>query len=311
LSAADAEQWLAQLQRRAAPPVFRLRIQREIRYILPRKIAGGALYPRTRLGIRGRVPGVPHGHSPRRDRLPDGRESDHHALRAQPWAVPRARALGDRYGLSSQSVAEVVAASATRAAGFVVGCFSRRAGQGEELCDAESACARLPPALASRHLRALRWRHRQSRSLLCRFLAEVSGHHAIRAAAIAALIATLGLVLAQTRGAVPCPPRALLKRYLAGTGAAGVTPARTWDGLCAAGGGKWVWAGKSRPLIGRQRRPNRPVFSRTLRRSWARHRGRPLPPGRLRRFRATLARRGAVFFRRSCNAKWAASRTTC
>jgi ATP-dependent helicase Lhr and Lhr-like helicase len=265
VSAEEAGRWLAQLEREHR--VFQVRIQREARYLA----AEDAGRYRDALGI---VPaaGTPSAFlSP----VPDAVSQiiSRYARNHGPFSES---ALGIRYGLSGQSVAEVVAN--LRQSGRLVSGAFLAGGQGDELCDAE-----VLRTLRQRSLAQLRREVEPVEPVvLCRFLLEYQGTvHPRRGDA--ALLDAIG----QLEGC-PLPASALLKDVLPAR-VRGMTP-RDLDALCSSG--EVVWAGVE-PIGSNDGRialylaEHEALLARTIT---------PVPTEQAAAIRATLARRGAVFF---------------
>ncbi|HEX2673407.1 MAG TPA: helicase-related protein, partial [Polyangiaceae bacterium] len=212
----EGRHWLAQLEREHR--VFAVRIQRETRYLA----AEDAGRYRDALGIVP-APGTPSAFL---EPVPDALMQiiARYARNHGPFSES---ALSVRYGLSGQSVAEVVAR--LRQSGRLVSGAFLAGGQGEELCDAE--------VLRSLRQRSLAQLRREVEPVepvvLCRFLLEYQGTtHPRRGDA--ALLDAVG----QLEGC-PLPASALLRDILPAR-VRGMTP-RDLDALCSSG--EVVWAG--------------------------------------------------------------------
>jgi ATP-dependent helicase Lhr and Lhr-like helicase len=261
----DGPRWLAQLEREHR--VFQVRIQREIRYLA----AEDAGRYRDALGI---VPaaGVPSAFL---QPVPDALVQiiSRYARNHGPFAES---ALCARYGLSGQSVAEVVAH--LRQSGRLVSGAFLAGGRGEELCDAE-----VLRTLRQRSLEQLRREVEPVEPVvLCRFLLSYQGTtHPRRGDA--ALLDAVG----QLEGC-PLPASALLRDILPAR-VRGMTP-RDLDALCSSG--EVVWAGVE-PIGSNDGRialylaEHESLLARTVV---------PIQTEQAALIRATLARRGAVFF---------------
>lgn len=264
-SPAETERWVAQLEREHR--LFAVRIQRETRYLA---VEDAGRY-RDALGIVP-VPGIPSAFlEPVADAVQQivARYARNHG------PFPES-ALSVRYGLSGQSVAEVVARM-RQSGRLVVGAFLA-GGQSEELCDAEVLRTLRQRSLA--HLR--REVEPVEPVVLARFLADYQGTTRPRRGDAALLDA-----VAQLEGC-PLPASALLNDILP-TRVQGMTP-RDLDALC--GSGEVVWAGVE-PIGSNDGRialylaDHEALLARTMV---------PVQTDRAIAIRATLARRGAVFF---------------
>ncbi|MEO8904715.1 MAG: DEAD/DEAH box helicase [Polyangiaceae bacterium] len=264
-SAVEAEHWLGQLQRERR--VYQVRIQRETRYLA---MEDAGRY-RDALGI---VPafGTPHAFL---EPVPDavGQLISRYARNHGPFPE---QALSTRYGLSSHSIAEVVA-RLRRSGRLVSGAFLA-GGQSDELCDAE-----VLRTLRQRSLAQLRREVEPVEpAVLCRFLAEYQGTTQPRRGDAALLDA-----VAQLEGC-PLPASALLNDILPAR-VRGMVP-RDLDALCSSG--EVVWAGVE-PLGSHDGRialylaEHEALLARTVT---------PVQTEQAQAIRATLARRGAVFF---------------
>jgi ATP-dependent Lhr-like helicase len=185
-------------------------------------------------------------------------------------------ALSTRYGLSGQSVAEVVAH--LRQSGRLVSGAFLAGGHGDELCDAE-----VLRTLRQRSLAQLRREVEPVEPVvLCRFLLEYQGTIQPRRGD-AALLDAVG----QLEGC-PLPASALLQDILPAR-VRGMSP-RDLDALCSSG--EVVWAGVE-PIGSNDGRialylaEHEALLSRTVT---------PVATEQAGAIRATLARRGAVFF---------------
>ena len=265
VTADDAQHWLAQLEREHR--LFQVRIQREVRYLA----AEDAGRYRDALGIVP-APGTPSAFL---EPVPEA-VSQIIARYARNHGPFPESALSIRYGLSAQSVAEVVAH--LRQSGRLVSGAFLAGGQGDELCDAE--------VLRSLRQRSLAQLRREVEPVepvvLCRFLLEYQGTtHPRRGDA--ALLDAVG----QLEGC-PLPASALLRDILPAR-VLGMTP-RDLDALCS--NGEVVWAGVE-PIGSNDGRialylaEHEALLART---------STPLATDQANAIRATLARRGAVFF---------------
>lgn len=265
VDATATEAWVKQLERERR--VFPVRIQRETRY-LAGEDAGRY---RDALGIVP-PPGTPTAFL---ERVPEavaqiiGRYARNHG------PFPEL-ALSTRYGLSAQSVSEVV--SLLRQSGrLVLGAFLA-GGQSDELCDAEVLRTLRQRSLA--HLR--REVEPVEPVVLCRFLLEYQGTLRPRRGDAALLDA-----VAQLEGC-PLPASALLNDILPAR-VRGMT-ARDLDALC--GSGEIVWAGVE-PIGSNDGRiavylaDHEALLARPVV---------PIETDQAAAIRAVLARRGAVFF---------------
>ncbi|HYP98727.1 MAG TPA: DEAD/DEAH box helicase [Polyangiaceae bacterium] len=265
ISAEDGQRWLEQLEREHR--VFPARIQRETRYLA----AEDAGRYRDALGVVP-APGTPNAFlEPVSDALTQiiARYARNHG------PFPES-ALSARYGLSNQSVSEVVAR--LRQSGRLVAGAFLAGGHGDELCDAE--------VLRTLRQRSLAQLRREVEPVdpvvLSRFLLEYQGTtHPRRGDA--ALLDAVG----QLEGC-PLPASALLRDILPAR-VRGMTP-RDLDALCSSG--EVVWAGVE-PIGSNDGRialylaEHEALLARTVT---------PLETEQAATIRATLARRGAVFF---------------
>ena len=264
-TAEEGRAWLEQLEREHR--LFQVRIQREIRYLA----AEDAGRYRDALGIVP-APGTPSAFL---EPVPDALTQiiARYARNHGPFAES---ALSVRYGLSGQSVAEVVAR--LRQSGRLVSGAFLAGGRGEELCDAE--------VLRSLRQRSLAQLRREVEPVepvvLCRFLLEYQGTtHPRRGDA--ALLDAVG----QLEGC-PLPASALLRDILP-TRVRGMTP-RDLDALCSSG--EVVWAGIE-PIGSNDGRialylaEHEALLSRAIT---------PIGTDQAAAIRASLGRRGAVFF---------------
>ncbi len=264
-SPGEAEQWLAQLEREHR--VYAVRIQRETRYLA----AEDAGRYRDALGIVP-APGTPTAFL---EPAPDA-VSQIIARYARNHGPFPELALSVRYGLSGQSVAEVVAR--LRQSGRLVSGAFLAGGQTDELCDAEVLRTLRQRSLA--HLR--REVEPVDPVVLCRFLAEYQGIASPRRGDAALLDA-----VAQLEGC-PLPASALLGDILPARVRGMV--ARDLDALCSSG--EVVWAGVE-PVGSHDGRialylaDHEALLSRTVT---------PIQTEQAQSIRATLGRRGAVFF---------------
>ena len=264
-NAAEAAGFLVQLEREHR--VFQVRIQRETRYLA----AEDAGRYRDALGIAP-APGTPSAFL---EPVPDavGQIISRYARNHGPFSE---LALRVRYGLSEQSVAEVVAH--LRQSGRLVSGAFLAGGQSEELCDAE-----VLRTLRQRSLAQLRREVEPVEPVvLCRFLIEYQGTtHPRRGDA--ALLDAVG----QLEGC-PLPASALLADILPAR-VRGMTP-RDLDALCSSG--EVVWAGVE-PIGSNDGRialylaEHEALLARTIT---------PIESSQAAAIRAALARRGAVFF---------------
>ncbi len=261
----DTAEWLAQLERENR--VFPARIARAPRYIA---MEDAARY-RDALGVQP-APATPTAFlAPVPDAVSQlvSRYARNHGPFAQ--AV-----LGQRYGLSEQTVASVVA-ELRRSGRLVAGAFLP-GGTSEELCDAEVLRTLRQRTLA--HLR--REVEPVEPVVLARFLAEYQGILRPRRGDAALLDA-----IAQLEGC-PLPASALLYDILPAR-VRGVTP-RDLDALCSSG--EVVWAGVE-PIGSQDGRialylaDHEPLLARATQ---------PVAGDQAQAIRAVLARRGAVFF---------------
>jgi len=264
-NADDAPGWLVQLEREHR--VSQVRIQRETRYLA----AEDAGRYRDALGIVP-APGTPSAFL---EPVPDA-VSQIVSRYARNHAPFPELILSTRYGLSAQSVALVVAR--LRQSGRLVSGAFLADGHGEELCDAE--------VLRTLRQRSLAQLRREVEPVdpvvLCRFLVEYQGTtHPRRGDA--ALLDAIG----QLEGC-PLPASALLKDILPAR-VRGMTP-RDLDALCSSG--EVVWAGVE-PIGSNDGRialylaEHEALLARTVT---------PIQTEQAAAIRATLARRGAVFF---------------
>ena len=264
-SAAEAQRWLLQLEREHR--VFQVRIQRETRYLA----AEDAGRYRDALGIVP-PPGTPSAFL---EPVPDAVSQIVSRYARNHGPFPES-ALGIRYGLSGQSIAEVI--GQLRQSGRLVSGAFLTGGQGDELCDAE-----VLRTLRQRSLAQLRREVEPVEPVvLCRFLLEYQGTtHPRRGDA--ALLDAVG----QLEGC-PLPASALLKDILPAR-VRGMTP-RDLDALCSSG--EVVWAGvepigSSDGRIALYLAEHEALLARTIT---------PIQTEQANAIRATLARRGAVFF---------------
>jgi len=265
VSAEEAARWLVQLEREHR--VFQVRIQREARYLA----AEDAGRYRDALGIVP-APGTPSAFL---EPVPDAVSQIVSRYARNHGPFPES-ALSIRYGLSGQSVAEVVAR--LRQSGRLVSGAFLAGGQGDELCDAE-----VLRTLRQRSLAQLRREVEPVEPVvLCRFLLEYQGTiHPRRGDA--ALLDAVG----QLEGC-PLPASALLKDILPAR-VRGMTP-RDLDALCSSG--EVVWAGVE-PIGSNDGRialylaEHEALLARTVT---------PIGTEQAAAIRGTLARRGAVFF---------------
>ncbi len=264
-SPAEAQAWALQLEREHR--VFQVRIQREIRYLA----AEDAGRYRDALGVSP-APGTATAFL---EPVPDAASQIISRYARNHGPFPEA-ALSARYGLSAQSVAEVVAR--LRQSGRLVSGAFLAGGQSDELCDAEVLRTLRQRSLA--HLR--REVEPVEPVVLCRFLAEYQGTTQPRRGDAALLDA-----VAQLEGC-PLPASALLSDILPARVRGMV--ARDLDALCSSG--EVVWAGVE-PIGSNDGRIALYLADHEalLARSVA-----PLESEQARAIRATLARRGAVFF---------------
>ena len=259
------EAWLLELER--GHRIFQARIAREPRYIATED-AGRY---RDALGIQP-PPGTPTAFL---EPVPNAVQELvlRYARNHGPFSQT---ALAERYGLSAQSLGEVIAAL-RRTGRLVSGAFLAE-GHGDELCDAEVLRALRQRTLA--HLR--REVEPVEPVVLCRFLCEYQGVARPRRGEAALLD-----MIAQLEGC-PLPASALLYDILPAR-VRGTTP-RDLDALC--GSGEVVWAGIE-PIGSQDGRIAlyladheallaRPVKAMETEQALA--------------IRAVLARRGAVFF---------------
>ncbi|HWZ91244.1 MAG TPA: DEAD/DEAH box helicase [Polyangiaceae bacterium] len=260
-----ADHWVRELER--SHRVFQARIAREVRYIA----SEDAGRYRDALGIQP-PPGTPTAFlAPVPDAVSQlvARYARNHGPFSQ-------AALSERYGLSAQSVAQVVAA--LRQSGRLVSGAFLRQGHGDELCDAEVLRALRQRTLA--HLR--REVEPVEPVVLCRFLTEYQGTTRPRRGDAALLD-----VIAQLEGC-PLAASALLNDILPAR-VRGMTP-RDLDALCSSG--EVVWAGVE-PIGSQDGRialylaDHEALLSRAVK---------PLETEQAAAIRAVLARRGAVFF---------------
>jgi len=265
LTADDGQRWLAQLEREHR--IFQVRIQREVRYLA----AEDAGRYRDALGIVP-APGTPSAFL---EPVPDALTQIIARYARNHGPFPES-ALTTRYGLSGQSVTEVV--TRLRQSGRLVSGAFLAGGHGEELCDAE-----VLRTLRQRSLAQLRREVEPVEpDVLCRFLLEYQGTtHPRRGDA--ALLDAVG----QLEGC-PLPASALLGEILP-TRVRGMTP-RDLDALCSSG--EVVWAGVE-PIGNNDGRialylaEHEALLSRKVT---------PVETEQAAAIRATLARRGAVFF---------------
>ena len=265
LDGAQTEAWVTQLERQHR--VYQVRIQRETRY-LASEDAGRY---RDALGIVP-APGTPSAFL---DTVPDavGGIIARYARNHGPFPE---LALSTRYGLSGQSVAEVV--QRMRQSGRLVSGAFLVGGQSDELCDAEVLRTLRQRSLA--HLR--RAVEPVEPVVLCRFLLEYQGTARPRRGDAALLDA-----VAQLEGC-PLPASALLNDILPAR-VRGMTP-RDLDALCSSG--EIVWAGVE-PIGSNDGRialylaDHEALLARTVT---------PIATDQAAAIRATLGRRGAVFF---------------
>jgi len=264
-NASDVPAWLVQLEREHR--VFQVRIQRETRYLA----AEDAGRYRDALGIVP-APGTPSAFL---EPVPDAVSQIVSRYARNHGPFPEL-ILSTRYGLSAQSVALVVAR--LRQSGRLVSGAFLAGGHGEELCDAE--------VLRTLRQRSLAQLRREVEPVdpvvLCRFLVEYQGTtHPRRGDA--ALLDAIG----QLEGC-PLPASALLKDILPAR-VRGMTP-RDLDALCSSG--EVVWAGVE-PIGSNDGRialylaEHEALLARTVT---------PIQTEQAAAIRATLARRGAVFF---------------
>lgn len=265
VNAEQAALWVTQLEREHR--IFATRIQRETRYLA----AEDAGRYRDAMGINP-VPGIPSAFL---EPVPDAVAQIVSRYARNHGPFPES-ALGVRYGLSGQSVSEVV--GRLRQSGrLVVGAFLA-GGQGDELCDAEVLRTLRQRSLA--HLR--REVEPVEPVVLCRFLLDYQGTTRPRRGDAALLDA-----VAQLEGC-PLPASALFSDILPAR-VRGVTP-RDLDALC--GSGEIVWAGVE-PIGSNDGRialylaDHEALLARTHV---------PVQTEQANTIRATLARRGAVFF---------------
>jgi len=264
-SADEAQRWLLQLEREHR--VFQVRIQRETRYLA----AEDAGRYRDALGIVP-PPGTPSAFL---EPVPDAVSQIISRYARNHGPFPES-ALGIRYGLSGQSVAQVI--GQLRQSGRLVSGAFLTGGQGDELCDAE-----VLRTLRQRSLAQLRREVEPVEPVVfCRFLLEYQGTaHPRRGDA--ALLDAVG----QLEGC-PLPASALLKDILPAR-VRGMTP-RDLDALCSSG--EVVWAGVE-PIGSNDGRialylaEHEALLARTMT---------PIQTEQANAIRATLARRGAVFF---------------
>ena len=263
--AAEGQLWLARLEREHR--VFRVRIQREVRYLA----AEDAGRYRDALGI------VPAAGTPSAflEPVPDALTQIISRYARNHGPFPES-ALSTRYGLSGQSIAEVVAR--LRQSGRLVSGAFLAGGQGDELCDAE-----VLRTLRQRSLAQLRREVEPVEPVvLCRFLLEYQGTTSPRRGDAALLDA-----VAQLEGC-PLPASALLRDILPAR-VRGMTP-RDLDALCSSG--EVVWAGVE-PIGSNDGRialylaEHEALLARTVT---------LIETEQAAAIRATLARRGAVFF---------------
>jgi ATP-dependent helicase Lhr and Lhr-like helicase len=260
-----ADIWVEQLQREHR--VFQARIAREARYIA---MEDAGRY-RDALGIQP-PPATPTAFL---GALPDAVSQLINRYARNHGPFPQS-ALSERYGLSEQSVAEVVA-RLRRSGRLISGAFLP-GGQSDELCDAEVLRALRQRTLA--HLR--REVEPVEPVVLSRFLTEYQGTTRARRGDAALLD-----VIAQLEGC-PLPASALLYDILPAR-VRGVTP-RDLDALC--GSGEVVWAGVE-PIGSQDGRialylaDHEALLARTIK---------PLETEQAAAIRGVLARRGAVFF---------------
>ena len=264
-SAAEAAAWVAQLEHEQR--VSQLCIQREIRYFATED-AGRY---RDALGIAP-APGTPAAFL---EPVPDALSQLISRYARNHGPFPEA-ALSARYGLSPRDVSEAVAR--LRHSGRLVSGAFLAGGQGDELCDAE-----VLRTLRQRSLAHLRREVEPVEPVVwCRFLAEYQGTTRPRRGDAALLDA-----VHQLEGC-PLPASALLNDILPAR--VRRMQARDLDALC--GSGEIVWAGIE-PIANNDGRialylaDREPLLSRTVR---------TLETERAAAIRATLARRGAVFF---------------
>ena len=261
----DAEHWLGQLEREHR--VFPVRIQRETRYLA----AEDAGRYRDALGLSP-APGTPSAFL---QPVPDAVSQIISRYARNHGPFPES-ALSTRYGLSGQSVSEVVAH--LRQSGRLVSGAFLTGGHGDELCDAE-----VLRTLRQRSLAQLRREVEPVEPVvLCRFLLDYQGTtHPRRGDA--ALLDAVG----QLEGC-PLPASALLKDILPAR-VRGMTP-RDLDALCSSG--EVVWAGVE-PIGSNDGRialylaEHEALLARTVT---------PIETEQAAAIRGTLARRGAVFF---------------
>ena len=265
VNAEDARQWLVQLEREHR--VFQARIQREVRYLA---VEDAGRY-RDALGIVP-APGTPTAFL---EHVPDAVSQIISRYARNHGPFPES-ALATRYGLSGQSVAEVVAQ--LRQSGRLVSGAFLAGGHGDELCDAE-----VLRTLRQRSLAQLRREVEPVEPVvLCRFLLDYQGTtHPRRGDA--ALLDAVG----QLEGC-PLPASALLKDVLPAR-VRGMTP-RDLDALCSSG--EVVWAGVE-PIGSNDGRialylaEHEALLARTVT---------AIETEQAAAIRGTLARRGAVFF---------------
>jgi ATP-dependent Lhr-like helicase len=257
--------WLRQLERENR--IFQARIAREARYVA---IEDAARY-RDALGVQ------PPAATPTvlLDPVPEALSQLVSRYARNHGPFPQS-ALIERYGLSQQSVAEVV--SALRRSGRLVAGAFLPGGQGDELCDAE-----VLRALRQRTLARLRREVEPVEPVvLCRFLTEYQGTTRARRGEAALLD-----VIAQLEGC-PLPASALLYDILPAR-VRGMTP-RDLDALC--GSGEVVWAGVE-PIGSQDGRialylaDHEALLARAVK---------PVAGEQAEAIRAVLGRRGAVFF---------------
>jgi ATP-dependent Lhr-like helicase len=260
-----ADNWVRELERDQR--VFQVRVAREARYIA----SEDAGRYRDALGIQP-PPGTPTAFlAPVPDAVSQlvARYARNHGPFSQ-------ATLSERYGLSVQSVAQVVA-TLRQSGRLVSGAFLRQ-GHGDELCDAEVLRALRQRSLA--HLR--REVEPVEPVVLCRFLTEYQGTTRPRRGDAALLD-----VIAQLEGC-PLPASALLSDILPAR-VRGMTP-RDLDALCSSG--EVVWAGVE-PIGSQDGRialylaDHEALLSRAVK---------LLETEQAAAIRAVLARRGAVFF---------------